>query len=127
MGLRQIRVSVARSAAATGVEHLASATAASSSPASTTSATALTTSSSLRFITRTPVAERPCWEMPPARGPLHHAADADEHEFLVLAHDQRAREAALFLGQADRLDAFGAAVGLAVLSRSGCACRSRSR
>jgi len=38
----------------------------SSSPVSTTSATALTRSSSLRFITRTPVAERPCREMPSA-------------------------------------------------------------
>ena len=37
-----------------------------SSPVSTTSATALTRSSSFRFITRTPVAERPCWEMPAA-------------------------------------------------------------
>src|SRR5205807_8977987 len=36
------------------------------SPASTTSATALTRSSSLRFMRRTPVAARPCWEMPPA-------------------------------------------------------------
>ena len=36
------------------------------SPLSTTSATALTTSSSLRFMTRTPVAERPWLEMPPA-------------------------------------------------------------
>ena len=87
----------------------------SSSPVSTTSATALTRSSSLRFITRTPVAERPCWEMPRGAGALDHAADADEDELLVLAHDERAGERALFLGQADRLDAFGAAVGLAVL------------
>jgi len=36
------------------------------SPVSITSATALTASSSLRFITRTPVAERPCWEIPAA-------------------------------------------------------------
>src|SRR5262249_34894696 len=39
----------------------------------------------------------------------------DEHQLLMLAHDQRPGQAALFLGQADRLDAFGAAVGLAVL------------
>ena len=52
-------------------------------------------------------------------GALDHAADADEHQLLVLAHDERAREAALFLGQADRLDAFGAAVGLAVLADLG--------
>src|ERR1700722_16703553 len=39
---------------------------ATSSTASTTSATALTTSSAFRFITRTPVAEWPCWEMPAA-------------------------------------------------------------
>src|SRR5580704_17449986 len=48
-------------------------------------------------------------------GPLHHATDADEHELLVLAYHQRTGERALLLGQSDRLDAFGAAVGLTIL------------
>src|SRR5207302_641108 len=52
---------------------------------------------------------------PGGGGALDHPADADEHELLVLAHDERARERALALGEPDRLDAFGAALGLAVL------------
>ncbi len=49
------------------------------------------------------------------RGPLDHAADADEDEFLVLTDDEGADEAALLRGRADRLDAFGAALRFAVL------------
>ena len=76
---------------------------------SITSATALTTSSSRRFITRTPWAGRPCFEMPLDAGALDHAVLGDEDEVLVLAHDQRAGHAALLLGEADRLDAHRAA------------------
>src|SRR5439155_23789849 len=47
---------------------------------------------------------------------LDHAAHADEEQLLVLAHDERSGEAALALGQPDRLDAFGSTVRLAVLA-----------
>src|SRR3712207_7559510 len=42
-------------------------------------------------------------------GPLDHPAVGDEHEVLVLAHDESAGHAALLLGQADGLHAHGAA------------------
>ena len=70
---------------------------------SMTSATALTTSSSRRFITFTPWVARPIFEMPADAGALDHPVLRDEQELLVLAHDQRAGEAALLLGQLDRL------------------------
>src|ERR1700686_3994570 len=41
-------------------------------------------------------------------GALNHAADGDEDELLVLAHDERPSESALLLGEANGLDAFGA-------------------
>src|SRR3954454_14764373 len=50
------------------------------------------------------------------RDALDHAVLGDEHELVVLAHHERAGEAALGLRLLDRLDTLGAAVGLAIVT-----------